>query len=210
MKTLSVNIDVALNRANAVSATIKAYVVTEIDRWVKLQVKIFRWDFMKAEATAAIVKTDNSITLETDYWKMSSVIVETSNGDRTKVEVKGREYFDKLTDLTTQGLPYICCIFGTELRFFYAADKAYTLKYTYYKTQEDLTEDKKAPFPDRIIEQAAYIFALQYDRVDTIGQERILKDMLANLRRGSGDFGVSGEVIELEPNVFSKPPTNYI
>jgi len=210
MKTVGENVSLALERSNSVDDDIKAFVIKEVDRWVKLKVKTHRWDFMRTETSKAIVEADNSIDLADDYWKMYNAKLENSEGNKTPIEVKDRNAIDSVVNPTTKGTPYMCAVFGTELHFYYAADKAYTIYYTYYKTQGDLTVDKIAPFPDDIIEQIAYIFAMQYDRIDTSKQEIVLEHKLKNLRRGSEDEGVSGSEIGLDPHVFSVPPKNYI
>lgn len=212
--TISELVDIGLSRANASDTIIKAHAESEVALWLKDIVKQYRFDFMRKEVPTAVTisKGDNSFNLADDYWKMITIVVIDSDGNRRELELIDRAKFDQITDLTTEGLPYIACVFGSECRFYYSADKSYTIEYVYYRlfADKEVVKDADAPFTDKIIEQVAYIAALQYDRIDTVIAEGKLKRMLGDFRRGSNDEGVSGDSINLDHKTFTQRPKNFI
>lgn len=212
--TIGEIVDIGLDRANADDATIKAHCESQVALWLKDIVKQFRFDFMRKEVTppVSISKGDNSLNLASDYWKMLSIVFIDSEGNRHEAELVDRAKFDLITDLTTEGTPYMACVFGSELRFYFSADQTYTVEYVYYRlfADSEIDPDAETPFPDKIMEQVAYISALQYDRLDTNIEEGKLRKMLSDFRRGSVDEGISGDSIEPDRHIYISRPKNFI
>ena len=141
---------------------------------------------------------------------MDNIRLKDSSDNYSTIEVISKEKLDRIPDPALEGKPYLCAIFGSTLHLYYTADQAYTLYYNYFQTQIVLENGDTVPFPEKIIEQVAYIYAKKYDQIDTTTEEVILEDMLRKFRRGLEDEGVSGSSIEKDPNIFGSPPLNYI
>jgi len=206
-------VDIALDRINAADPVIKAHAESEVALWLKDIVRKYDFTFMRKEAdTVTLAVGDNSFDLEDDYRKMISIVFIDPDGKRHDIEVVDRSKFDQITDLTTEGLPYMGCAFGSEFRFYFSADKVYTVEYVYYSlyTDAEVANNVEVDFPDKLIEQVASIAALQYDRLETNIEESKLKRMLADFRRGSVDEGVSGDAIPLDHKTHQPHPKNFI
>lgn len=209
MATIESNVDQALQRANADDATIKTYAIQNTINWIDDQYRSFRWDFSRSETTESLSSGATSIALATDYWKMNTVKLKDSNGNYIQLEVIPREKFDTLNDPTTTGTPFVCSVLGSNLYFYYVPDKAYTVYYDYWTTAGTLTSASSVAFPDKIVEQVAYIAALSYDRLDTTVEEIKLKDMVAQFRRNETDGGNDGSQIPMDTKIFNNKPLNF-
>jgi len=209
MATIAANCAQALIRANATDSVIQTFAETEVINWCETQYRVFRWDFSRKETTAALGSGSNSIALAADFAKINTVKIKDSNGGYAKMEVVSREEFDRLIDPTTEGKPYICAVLGSTLYFYYTADAAYTVYYDYWSTSGTLTNADTTQFPDFIIEQVAFIAALQYDGVDSNSEYAKLEKMMREFRRGMKDEGNDGAVIPWDHNVHAERNVNF-
>ena len=110
---------------------------------------------------------------------------------------------------TTTGTPAYCAVLGTTLYFYPVADKAYTVYYDYWANEGTLTNTSTVQFPDRIVEQVAYVAALSYDRLDTTVEEAKLREMVTQFRRNMKDDGIGGSQVEMDTTVYLDKPRNY-
>jgi hypothetical protein len=209
MATIASNVSQALNRANADDSVIQTYAEGAVIRWVGDQYRSFRWDFARTETSESLSSGASSIALASDYARLNTVKLKDSSGNYTTVEVIEREKFDRITTPTATGTPLYCAVLGTMLYFYPVADKAYTVYYDYWANEGTLTNASTVQFPDRIIEQVAYIAALSYDRLDTTLEEAKLKDMVTQFRRNMHDGGRYGSQVPLDPNVYKIPGANF-
>lgn len=208
MATILTNVANGLIRANATDNSIQTYAEDYVIRWEDDQIRSFRWDFSRTETTAALASGAVSIALAADYWKMNTVKLKDSNNNYIPLEVIEREKFDRLSDPTTTGTPFVCAILGSNLYFYYVPNAAFTVYYDYFKTAGTLTSASTSNFPDRVVEQVAYIAALSYDRLDTKTEEDKLKVMVGELRRNMSD-SADGSQVPLDPNTYGNKPLNF-
>jgi len=209
MVTIEENVDQALDRANADDDTIKTYAIQNVINWVDDQYRSFRWDFSRTETTVSLASGTSSITLATGYWKLNTVKLKDGNGNYVPVEVIEREKFDRLSDPTTTGTPFVCAVLGSNLYFYYVPNEAFTVYYNYWATAGTLVLTDTVEFPDKVIEQVAYISALSYDRLDTTIEEVKLKDMVSQFRRNMKDDGSDGSQVEMDKNTYFPHPLNF-
>lgn len=213
MATIAVNVAQALTRANATDSAIQTYAETEVINWLDNNYRTHRWDFMRAETSTSIAQSATSISLASDYFKMNTVKLADSDGNYFPVQVKDRTEFDRLTDPTTEGRPYMCAVLGSSLYFYYVPDKAYTVYYSYWKTLSTVTNATDVAssigYTDQIIQRVAFIAARQYDNLDFASEYQLLQKDLADYRRNSTDEGNDGAVVPFDPHTHADRPVNF-
>ncbi len=209
MKTIGENVDEALIKANAVDATIKIHAIAEVSDWVIEQLQQFRWPFMQDVYETAM--STAYIALPDDYDKISTVRWKDSTGNYKTLEVRRREDFDRLTTPGLTGAPEFCCIFNEHIHVYPvpSADPGTIIINYWKKIAEAYAAGDKAPFPDAVVKQKAFIAALDYDRLNTEGEVAKLNRQVAQLRRNMDDDGVDGTSVPLDRNTFGRPPDNW-
>lgn len=211
--TIEQNVEQALKRANATDVTIQNYAEQEVINWVDNNFRTHRWDFMRKEGNTTISSGTDNISLPADYYKMNTVKLKNSNDQFILLRVTDRTQFDRIDNLSLQGVPYMCAVLGSSLYFYPVPDRQYGVYYSYWKTISTITKDTDVVtdmgYTDQIIQRVAFIAARQYDGLDFTSEYQLLQKDLADYRRNATDEGSDGTSIPLDQRTHRQRPINF-
>ncbi|HOM27310.1 MAG TPA: hypothetical protein PKV21_07375 [bacterium] len=207
--TIKDNILVVLKKGNAdEDEDIYQNVLNSTIAWIKDQSKNFKYNELKKVVEIPVASGSKYVDLPDDYNKIENAVLIKDNlqyylGVYDIKDIEGKREIYGIPTMIAVDYPQ------RKLCFYPYPNTDYVLRLRYYSFYSDLTEDDEVFLPDKIIQQVAYIYLLQYDRLDSTVEEMKLDKMLNEFRRND-TLDLDGNVrINLSKNVYRVKKYNF-
>jgi len=192
--TIKDNINVVLEKANALgNIDIYNNVLKNVIAWIEDQTKIYNWQELRKSYSTRLIEGQSNILLPDDYNKILNAYYVYQNMTYS-VEVNNIDDREFIMLKSQKGLPKYVSVFENKLHFSPIPDRSLDFTMNYFSKYQNLSEDSNVFFSDKIIQQVAYIYVLQYDRLDSTTEEIKLEKMLAEHKRMTPDLDGSGRI----------------
>jgi hypothetical protein len=192
--TIKENIEIVLEKANA-SGNIDIYnnVLKNVIAWIEDQTKIYNWQELRKSYSTQLIEGQSNILLPDDYNKILNAYCVYQNMTYP-IEVNDIDDREFIIFKSQRGLPKYVSVFENKLYFSPIPDRSLNFTMNYFSKYQNLDENSSVFFSDKIIQQVAYIYVLQYDRLDSTTEEVKLEKMLIEHKRVSPDLDGSGRI----------------
>jgi len=192
--TIKENVNVVLEKANASgNEDIYNNVLKNVISWIEDQTKIYNWQELRKSYSVELIEGQSDILLPNDYNKILNVYYVYQDVNHS-VEVEDIDNQKFIFYKTQSGLPIYVAIFENKIYFAPVPDRSLDLVVNYFAKYQNLSEDDSVFFTDKVVQQAAYIYTLQYDRLDSTAEEMKLEKMLVEHKRMTPDLDGSGRI----------------
>lgn len=201
--TIKENIEVVLKKGNAEGDyDIYQNVLEGVLSWIKDQTLNYRYNELKTTIEIPVSQGQKEVDLPDDYCKIENVVL-IKEGTQFFLFINDIKDYDYLSKTEVLGIPsnVFLDLSRKKLYLYPIPQSDYVLKLRYYRFLKDLTENDTVFFSDKIIQQVAYIYLLQYDRLDTTTEELKLEKMLTDFKKNILDTDGNTR-INFDKNVF--------
>lgn len=201
--TIKENIEVVLKKGNAEGDDdIYSNVLDGVLSWIKDQTLNYRYNELKTTIEIPVSQGQKEVDLPDDYCKIENIVL-LKSGTQYFLTINDIKDYDYLSKTDVVGIPssIFLDLSNRKIYLYPVPNSDCVLRLRYYKFLNNLTENDSVFFSDKIIQQVAYIYLLQYDRIDSTTEELKLEKMLNDFKKNVLDTDGNTR-INFDKNVF--------